>query len=330
VHTLRGIRCRGALSLSGMTLASIPITMRSKPVGTLVFILLLCACGDRSRSERTVEPIVESSADEYPQPGGAWSLERSDVESLLRRGEDDGLTTRSVGERMTGFGAFFLGLPYVAHTLELPGEEQLVVNLKELDCVTLVENALALSHASVAGSTVEAFLSTLQQARYRDGRLDGYPSRLHYFSDWLSDAERKGLVRNVTRDLGGVPYERPIHFMTSNREAYRQLAADEAEVERMREVERRLNAESLFWIPGAEIARIEDGILEGDIIGITTAVDGLDISHTGLATWRGGRVHILHAPDVGQPVEVSRRPLAERVAANRMQTGIMVARPLEP
>jgi hypothetical protein len=304
--------------------------MRSRFIGAVLLTAALGACDDRGRSEPGTAPVVESRAHEYPQAEGAWALERAEVETLLSRGEEQGLSARPIGERMTGFGAYFLGLPYVAHTLEMPGEERLVVNLKELDCVTLVENALALTHASIAGSPVDGFMNALERARYRDGRLDGYPSRLHYFSDWLLDAERKGLVRNVTRELGGVPYTRPIHFMTTNRAAYRQLASDDTALEQMREVERRLSGEALYWIPAAEIAAVEAGIQEGDIIGITTSVDGLDISHTGLATRRDGRVHLLHAPDVGEPVEVSRRPLAERVAANRTQTGIMVARPLEP
>src|SRR5690606_29137182 len=40
---------------------------------------------------------------------------------------------------------FFLGKPYVAHTLEGSSEELLTVNLREFDCTTFVETVLALS-----------------------------------------------------------------------------------------------------------------------------------------------------------------------------------------
>jgi len=45
---------------------------------------------------------------------------------------------------MVKVGSFFLGTPYVAHTLEKE-EEQLVINLREMDCTTFAENCLAIS-----------------------------------------------------------------------------------------------------------------------------------------------------------------------------------------
>lgn len=37
------------------------------------------------------------------------------------------------------------GIPYVAHTLEINKKEKLVINLRQLDCTTYVENVVALS-----------------------------------------------------------------------------------------------------------------------------------------------------------------------------------------
>jgi hypothetical protein len=293
------------------------------------FLLGCEPAGDAGVAPDAEAASVSSRASEYPDPEGAWEVHRSDFDGYLARARAEGVSERPIGERMTALGAYFVGLPYVAHTLEMAGPERLVVNLKELDCVTLVENALALAHAVRADDSFSDFLARLEEIRYRDGRLDGYTSRLHYFSDWLLDAERKGLVRNVTREIGGEPFEKPIHFMTTNREAYRQLRDDPALVDAMRGVEERLNREELFWIPERRIAEVAPRIREGDIIAITTRIEGLEISHTGLATWVDGRLHLLHAPDVGQPVEISQRPLADRIRAQRQQTGIMVARPLE-
>jgi hypothetical protein len=292
---------------------------------------LLAGCGpaDEQAAPTAEAAVVTPAADEYPTPDGAWELHRGDFEALLTAARRDDLRHHAIGERMTGFGRYFVGLPYVAHTLDLAGPERLVVNLKELDCVTLVENALGLALVARQDGTFDDFARSLAHIRYRDGRLDGYTSRLHYFSDWLLDAERKGLVSNITAELGGVPFDKRIHFMTSNSHAYRQLQEDPALVDSVRQIEERLNQEQLFWIPQDRIAAVASRIQEGDIIGITTAIDGLDISHTGLATWVDGRLHLLHAPDVGQPVEISTRPLAERIRASRLQNGIMVARPVE-
>ena len=39
--------------------------------------------------------------------------------------------------------------------------------------------------------------------RYRGGKRRGYASRLHYFSEWISDGARRGLVRDLGAELGG-------------------------------------------------------------------------------------------------------------------------------
>ncbi len=46
---------------------------------------------------------------------------------------------------MLEIGKFFLGTPYVVGTLETKRGEHLVVNLREFDCVTFVENVVALA-----------------------------------------------------------------------------------------------------------------------------------------------------------------------------------------
>ena len=43
------------------------------------------------------------------------------------------------------FARLFIGRPYVAHTLEVADPERLVVNTRQLDCTTLVENVTALT-----------------------------------------------------------------------------------------------------------------------------------------------------------------------------------------
>jgi hypothetical protein len=236
-------------------------------------------------------------------------------------------------------GTTFVGTPYVPGSLELPGPEALVVNLQAFDCVTLVEHLLVLSRLTVGaprsilaeeGAFRERYREELTRVRYRGGILEGYPSRLHYFSEWLSDAEAKGLVHDVTRELGGIQDPRAIRFMSSHPGSYRQLGEEPAYLEAIRETEAALNARPRYFIPQDRIASVEAGIQNGDIIAAVSTVDGLDIAHTGVALWREGRVHLLHAPLVGDSVEVSSAPLADRILGISGQRGIMVARPLGP
>jgi hypothetical protein len=240
-----------------------------------------------------------------------------------------------MGERVAILGATFVGTPYLPGTLELPGPEGLVVRLTAFDCVTLVEHLVVLATLLPEGSDGELesedvfrrrYREELTRVRYRDGILDGDPGRLHYFSEWISNAEAKGILTDVSRELGGIVDPRPIHFMSAHPESYRQIGEDPANLVAIREIEEGLNSRTRYFIPKDRIAAIENGIRNGDLIASVSTVDGLDIAHTGIAVQRGGRIHLLHAPLVGDSVEVSDLPLAERIQRFSSQSGIVVAR----
>jgi hypothetical protein len=118
--------------------------------------------------------------------------------------------------------------------------------------------------------------------------------------------------------------------MSSNPGSYRQLGENPAYLEAIRATEAVLNQRPRYFVPKERIAEIEGRIQNGDIIAAVSTVEGLDIAHTGLALWREGRVHLLHAPLVGDSVEISALPLAERIRGISGQAGIMIARPLPP
>lgn len=249
------------------------------------------------------------------------------------------LDTLPMGETVAAIGQTFVGTPYVPHTLEADGPEHLVIDFRELDCVTFVETALTLArfvHESDARTLVEVpsaaearYDALLTGLRYRGGHLDGYPSRLHYFTDWIDDAQEKGLVENVTRSLGGVRDDEPVDFMSTHVDAYRQLREDSSNVTAIRAAEARLSAEGRWYIPQDRVAEEASGIRDGDVIAATSTVEGLDVAHTGIALWKDGTLRLMHAPLVGDSVQISPEPLADRLKRISGQDGIIVARPLE-
>ena len=239
------------------------------------------------------------------------------------------LDTLPIGEIVAAVGQRFVGNPYTPHTLDLPGSERLVINLREFDCVTYVESVLALARLVRERRTdFEAFADELETIRYRDGDLAGYVSRLHYFSEWLEDNEDLGLVRIVTPELDGRIESERIDFMSTHADAYRPLDGNPDRIERIREIERRISARNRIYIPQGEVDEVVDGIRNGDIIAATSSVRGLDVAHTGFALWQDGALHLMHAPLVGKSLEISDQPLATRILGIDGQDGIMVARPL--
>lgn len=226
-----------------------------------------------------------------------------------------------------------VGAPYGEHLLEVEGEgvEPLVTRLDAFDCVTLVETSVAAARALAArAGQWKGFQEELERLRYRDGKRGDYTSRLHYFSEWIADNERRGLVLDLTASLGGVPDKRPLRFMTSHREAYQKLASDK-HYRALQAIESELAESPRYVLPVAQVPSVLPLLHSGDIVAIATTIEGLDVVHTGLVLRKpDGAVHLLHAPVPGSQVQVSEKPLTEYLKAYKVYAGIMVARPLAP
>jgi len=239
------------------------------------------------------------------------------------------LNQKDIGEIITYIGGSFVGSRYLPYTLETPTEEHLIVNLREFDCVTFVESVLALAKVIRYGNpTFNDFKRELRLLRYRDGVIHEYPSRLHYFTDWVLDNQRKGNVQNITADIGGVSFKKSLNYMSMHRKEYPALA-NEAFFEAIRKREIELSRYPLYYIPQQKINEMEGKIRSGDIIGITTSVDGLDISHVGFAYQRDGTLYFLHASACEGMVKISDVRLSKYVAGQEGSNGIMVIRPID-
>tara|TARA_R110000744_G_scaffold98432_3_gene190224 strand:+ start:818 stop:1615 length:798 start_codon:yes stop_codon:yes gene_type:complete len=241
----------------------------------------------------------------------------------------DRLLQPDFGSTIVSVGKTFMKTPYVAKTLEIGDTETLVVNLQGLDCTTFVENVLAFSKLlRQKDPSFNTFIKNLEVIRYKDGELDGYASRLHYFSEWIANNAEKGILKDITGEIGGREITKDINFMSTHRDLYPFLA-DEANFDKIKASENYLNSQAICVLAQDKIAENEDLIQSGDIIALATSINGLDVTHTGIATReKDGRIHLLHASTSSMEVEVSKKPLAEYLKGIKSNTGIMVARPL--
>lgn len=241
------------------------------------------------------------------------------------------LQKRPINEVIIQMGISFLGTDYAAFALEAPGPERLVVNLRGLDCVSFYENSLVLARCVKKDMmTFDEYRRELTFIRYRGGIIDGYPSRLHYTSDYFFDNGKKGVWRDVTKEAGGVPYLKSINFMSTHPEQYRQLRENPKFLEQIQKQEEEITKREKYFLPKDKITANASKIQSGDILGITTDIAGLDVSHTGIAVRQNGTLHLLHAPAVGKKVQVSELALADYLARNKRHTGLMIVRPAEP
>jgi hypothetical protein len=249
------------------------------------------------------------------------------LEQVFTTFKDDKNTP--VSDLMVKVGSFFKGTPYVAATLEVnPDKEKLIINLREMDCTTFAENVLAISRTIKNGNpTFKKFAVELQNIRYRNGKIDGYTSRIHYFSDWIFENDRSKIVESISKEIGTI-YPKQINFMSTHPDSYLQLKDDPKLIQKIAQQEKEISERKTYFIPEEKIKDVESKLMDGDIIGITSRVEGLDISHVGTLVRKSGRIHLMHASSVANKVIVSEETLEEYLLNSKSVTGIMVARPV--
>ena len=250
------------------------------------------------------------------------------AQSIFGRAIAERWSTLPIGEVVAKIGASFVGAPYEAGTLDHGEKEELVLNLTSFDCVTFVENVLALARCVKSEKyEFDAYSKELECIRYRSGVRNGYASRLHYFSDWIYDNSWRNLVENPTESLGEITVRKKIDWMTTHRASYKQLH-DSTQFAAIVEIEKELSQRKLSYISTANIERIEARLKEGDILAMVTKKEGLDVAHTGIAVQaKDGSIHYLHAPNVNGSVNITTQSLHAYVANNKSYLGIVVARP---
>ena len=287
-------------------------------ISTLLLLLCVSTYSSYAQQDKTVSTAVDLRI-------------FTDYVSVHSKDKD-----KPIGELIIETGTYFSGKPYVASTLEVADPEKLVVNLREFDCTTFVESCLALARTlkdeafdthQTPEENFEIYKNKLREIRYRSGKLNGYPSRLHYFSDWISDNQTKGIVTDITQAVGGIKFPIEVGFMSANPDKYNQLKYNIVFTEEIAETEAVINSRTYYYIPKNNINKVQSLIKDGDIIAFTTNIPGLDISHVGYAIRQKGKLHLLHASLTGKKVVVSTQPLVDYTQSVRRHTGIMVVRP---
>ena len=226
----------------------------------------------------------------------------------------------------------FMNIPYVGQTLEVNDREQLVVNTRQLDCTTLVETVTALMLCAQNNRHAWGdYLDILRQLRYRDGKLQGYTSRLHYFSDWIDNKTKMGLVTEVQKP--NPPFTAVqrlnINYMSEHPQSYRSLKEHPEQVPVIRQQEQALTGKSYRYIPKTAIKNsklLRQTVKDGDIIAITCNKKGLDIAHLGFAVWRKDGLHLLNASQLHKKVVEESMTLYQYMQKHKTFTGIRIIR----
>ncbi|MEG4073853.1 DUF1460 domain-containing protein [Microcoleus sp. Pol14C2] len=251
-------------------------------------------------------------------------------EKVVQYAKQQNLHDRSIGEIVQAIADNFRGKPYAAGLLDESGEEKLIVTLNKFDCVLFVETVLAIARGiAVQDYDYQNLVNRIEEQRYLNGKMNGYCSRLHYFSEWINDNQKRQTVENITAELGGVPMNKTLNFMSQHRSSYAQMVKDEATYQCIVSQEAELAKTTVNYIPTNRIKSVYSQLKPGDIVAVATDVKGLDVTHTGLVYRNAdGNLGLIHASPAGE-VTVA-YDLQRYIRRVESAIGIVVARAKTP
>jgi hypothetical protein len=256
---------------------------------------------------------------------------------LVAKAKSGNWKAMPIGERTAAVGQALVGTRYKHFTLEIDNRiESPSVNFQGMDCWTFFEIALSFArmlNEPESNWTPERLLHYIELDRYRGGECTGeYLSRLHYLEDWLYDNDRRGLVEDLTRTLGGASVPHSAREMSVGWRHYRYLAANRSLLGPLARMEANVSSRPLYEIPKNRVAGIESKLHSGDVIGIISRDrNGLySTAHVGLALrTNDGVLHFMHASSPGNYGHVIvDTQLSKYLYRYRSDSGILVARPL--
>jgi len=213
------------------------------------------------------------------------------------------LEEASMGKIVQSIAHQLLNSEYKAGLLDQFSQETLVVSLRQFDCLLFIENVLAIANnVATKNYNYQTYTKSLENQRYWNGEINGYCSRLHYFSDWINDNQRRGNIKNITTQLGSIKTSKKLNFMTTHRNSYKQLAKNDNNFKCIARVEQSLSSD-FNYIPTKNIKKIYSSLEPGDIVGVATNIPGLDFTHTGFVYRQSnGKVGLIHASPAGKVV----------------------------
>ena len=266
----------------------------------------------------------------FAQPGVVYQRQDSlKITSLLKEAK---AMKQKPANWMMWFGRKFAGVPYVGGTLDKTREEVLVVNTRQLDCTTYVELVTALTMCAKNQETSFAsFCNHLKHVRYIGGNVE-YVKRQHYFTVWLNDNVKEGIVRDIQANPPFSAIQTiQVNWMSTHPASYKMLAAHPQWLSGIKALENSINGKKYRYIPKGEIknnALFRKTIHDGDILLIITKKKGLDTTHIGIASWHQDGLHLLNASSIHKKVIDEPMTLYTYMQKHPSQIGIRACRVL--
>ena len=204
-----------------------------------------------------------------------------------------------------------------------------MINTDSLDCTTFVELSVARWLTDQGGDLT--FDRQVEALRYRHGRVNGYLSRLHYFTDWVAENALRGVWHEIGSEEEGDFWQcdtLTLSFMSMHPQSYPYLKDNAWAVDSIRRIEARYTDYPIYYIKkeSLDLSPDELPVRDGDILALVTTIAGLDVTHLGFAVWQGDKLHLMHASMKHGKVVVDERTLYDYLLTRKSCPGVRVVR----
>ena len=255
------------------------------------------------------------------------SKPNDEVSALLRKIK---ISEKNIGGVISQIAYSQIGKPYIGGTLDINQEEKLIYQFDGYDCLTFVETVLALARILIKNKVaLESFKHELTSIRYNRGIINGYASRSHYTSEWISSNKTLGIIKDLSKELGGELMTNEVNFMSTHPQFYKALSADSTLINSIKANEALVNNTERYYIPKSKLEACDNKIQNGDVLVIATSKSGLDYSHLGFAYRPKStkKLHFLHASSNEKKVILDGE-FAKYLDKSKSAIGFSVIRPI--
>jgi len=227
----------------------------------------------------------------------------------------------------------FENVPYGGGSQGCP-QAHTLINLRQMDCMTFVENfwALAFTRHLIQGvkerlgddEIFAIYVQNLNAIRYYEGKNQRNEDRIQYLTSGFIQLEKTGVLSSVGKGLGRT-MSKKINYVSANRTKFGGFK----DWPFIQNKENEMSQYSYTVFDKDKIHDYAQIAKNGDLVGLVTTVNGLDVSHCGVITIREGKVYMTHASSVRKQLVIA-QDLVEYLSKRTTVSGIVVFRPVFP
>ena len=213
-------------------------------------------------------------------------------------------------------GQYFIGAPYLANRLSKSNPEKVYFSFTDFDCVTYVENVLALYNSK--GNHIQ-FSENLIKIRYNDSI--SYENRNHYLTSGLEKLVKLNILTPINNPLNSKYVLKNIDYLSKH---VNYINIDKS---KLMKIEKSISSRPIYYFDSMNDSDIYNLIQNGDVIAFLSTHNDLDFKHVGFVYIRNNKKYILHASQEKKVVCISDVTIDQYLLKNKKIKGFQIYRP---